>query len=345
MAYTTINKHTDYFNTKLYTGTGSSNAITGVGFQPDWVWTKCRNDSHNHNIFDAVRGITKRIHSDTTAVETTNAESLKSFDSDGFTMGTQTNVNQNSGTYVSWNWKAGTSVSGNTTGSGTAKTYTGSVNTTAGFSTIAYTGNGTTGHEIPHHLGVSPSMIIIKCRSNVESWFVYHKSMGNNKDIHLDTNGAEGTATSWNNTTPSATTWTMSNQSAINGDGNTNVAYCFRDVVGYSKYGSYVGNGNADGTFVYTGFKPAFIMLKNASSAGTNWFMHDAARNPSNPIGYYLTADNSTVDQTTDLFDITSNGFKQRNSYANLNDSGDKYIYMAFGQSLVGSNNVPCTAR
>ncbi|BAQ88721.1 hypothetical protein [uncultured Mediterranean phage uvMED] len=357
MAYTTINKSTDYFNTKLYTGTGSSNAITGIGFQPDWTWIKCRDDTHNHQVFDAVRGVYKRMRTDTTGAETTSNESLKSFDSDGFTLGTQANVNNNSNTFASWNWKAGTSVSGNTTGSGTAKTYTGSVNTTAGFSIIAYTGNGTIGHEIPHHLGVSPSMIIIKCRSNVESWFVYHKSMGNNKDIHLDFNGAEGTATSWNNTTPSATTWTMSNQSAINGDGNTNVAYCFAEKKGFSKFGSYVGNGNADGTFIYTGFKPAFVMIKRTSNSD-NWYMKDNKRsgtlagqnfgqmNPNQT--QHPSANNSSAENKASAFatDILSNGFKLRGTDAGINQSGESYIYMCFAEApLVGSNNVPCTAR
>jgi len=349
MAYTTIKKSTDYFNTKLWTGTGSSNALTGVGFQPDWTWIKNRTDANSHVLQDAVRGVGNTIISNNTDAQSAEgAGDLTAFGSDGFTVGTNGRVNGSGKNMVAWNWKAGTTGSGTSTGSGTGKAYSYSVNTTAGFSIVKYAGNGSAGHTIPHHLGAVSKMIIIKDLSDNESWRVYHGANTTSPQTdYLVLNDATATAddnTVWNDVAPTSSVFTLGTGNPVNNSTHNYIAYCFAEKTGYSKFGSYVGNGNADGTFIYTGFKPAFIMLKNASSAGTNWFMHDVARNPSNPIGYYLTADNSTADQTTELLDIVSNGFKQRNSYANLNSSGDTYIYMAFAEEpLVGDN--PATAR
>jgi len=356
MAYTTIDDPTAYFQTTLYTGNGGTNAITNSGnsdLQPDLVWLKERSSAGAGLLFDAVRGATKFVRSSDNAAEVTAADTLTAFNSDGFTLGADASnyaANQNSETYASWNWKAGTTGSGTSTGSGTGKAYSYSVNTTAGFSIVKYAGNGSAGHTIPHHLGAVSKMIIIKDLSDNESWRVYHGANTTSPQTdYLVLNDATATAddnTVWNDVAPTSSVFTLGTGNPVNNSTHNYIAYCFAEKTGYSKFGSYVGNGNADGTFIYTGFKPAFIMLKNASSAGTNWFMHDVARNPSNPIGYYLTADNSTADQTTELLDIVSNGFKQRNSYANLNSSGDTYIYMAFAEApLVGSNNVPCTAR
>ena len=353
MAYTTIKKPSDYFNTVLNTGDNTSpKAISGVGFQPDLVWTKSRTSgTTNHTLFDSVRsaGADKELSSNSTTAEGGNQSSvygyLSSFDSDGFTATSGSSganyFNQSGETYASWNWKANGQGSANTDGSISS---TVSANTTSGFSVVSYTGTGST-TTVGHGLGTAPAMIIIKARSFSEDWLVYHQSMGNTDAINLNLNNAKSSSVNyWQNTTPSSSVFYIGANDKHNKSSETYIAYCFAEKKGFSKFGSYVGNGNADGTFVYTGFKPAFIMLKNASSAGTNWFMHDVARNPSNPIGYYLTADNSTADQTTELLDIVSNGFKQRNSYANLNSSGDTYIYMAFAEEpLVGDN--PATAR
>jgi len=356
MAYTTINKSSLHMNTKLYTGNGGTQAVTGVGFQPDWVWTKCRNDSHNHNIFDAVRGITKRIHSDTTASETTNAESLKSFDSDGFTMGTQTNVNQNSGTYASWNWKANGQGSSNTDGS-INTTYT-SANTTSGFSIIKYTGNGTNNATVGHGLGVTPTLLIGKCLGTTANWQVVGNfgSLTEGKYLILNEPSAIGTSSNVS-FDASATTVKFQGGQGINISGQPHIAYCFAEKTGYSKFGSYVGNGNADGTFVYTGFKPAWIMFKRTDNTG-NWYIKDNKRsgtsagqnfgqmNPNQT--QYPSADTSSVENKTSGYamDILSNGFKTRGTDSGINASGGTYIYMAFAEApLVGTNDVTAKAR
>ena len=350
MAYTTINKSSLHMNTKLYTGNGGTQAVTGVGFQPDWVWTKCRNDSHNHNIFDAVRGITKRIHSDTTASETTNAESLKSFDSDGFTMGTQTNVNQNSATYVSWNWKANGTGSANTDG-GINSTV--SVNNTAGFSIVKYgtgTGSATT---VGHGMNTTPNFIIVKPLGTIDtgSWIVGGDNIDNtwNNLLELNTTAAKANSASFNDTAPTSSVFSVGNNNT-NRSGENYIAYCFAEKTGYSKFGSYTGNGNADGPFVYTGFKPAFVICKKSSSTG-DWELYDNKRNGFNGtttnggnVRVYPNANDA--EGGTGRLSLLSNSFKITNSSGNLNGSGNSFIYMAFAEApLVGTNNVPCTAR
>jgi hypothetical protein len=280
MAYTTVPKSTDYFTPKLYTGNYSTNAITGVGFQPDLVWMKTRTTAgENHYLFDAIRGVTKYLHSDTSASQGTNSATLTAFGSDGFTVGANNSVNKSGEPLVSWNWKAGTAVSGATTGSGTAKTYTGSVNTTSGLSIVSYTGNGTAGHTIPHNLGVAPTCIILK-RYDADStrWFVYFAVNGNRAFLELNTNDTMwGNRDEWNSTTPTSSVFSVGNQADINAIGSLHIAYCFADVAGYSKFSSYTGNGNANGTFVYTGFKPAYVMIKN-NTVVRNWGIWDNKR-------------------------------------------------------------------
>ena len=227
----------DYFATKLYTGTGSSLANTGVGFQPDLTWIKSRSNSYSHTLTDAVRGVTKHNASNNSNVEYTSTTEITSFDSDGFTVGTDSGVNNNGSTFASWNWKAGTAVSGATTGSGTAKTYTGSVNTTAGVSIIRYTGNSASGHQIPHRLGVAPKMIIVKCLNQAQTWTVYHQSLGSgtpqNYWLHLDTTDAQISGLGiWNNTAPNATNFTVGDSDNVNG-GLNYVAYCFANILPY----------------------------------------------------------------------------------------------------------------
>jgi len=350
MAYTTINKSSLHINTKLYTGTGSELAITGVGFQPDWTWIKGRNVAYDNNVFDAVRGSTKRIMTNQTNAESTQAQMCKSFDSDGFTLGTDGGVNENNTrTYVAWNWKAGTTGSGSTTGSGTYKAYSYSVNTTAGFSIVKYKGNGTAGHTIPHHLGSAPTFRISKILSNSgDNWTVYSETLGNTKELNLNTVDAVGTTTNyWNSTSPNATNFTLGTNGIANGNDVDIISYNFAPKTGYSKFGSYVGNGNADGTFVYTGFKPAWVMVKNANNSSADWTMFDVKRNTSNIMDKRLRANlNNAEDAPLGFIDFTSNGFKWRTDSFAVNGSGNTHIYMAFAEApLVGSNNVPCTAR
>jgi len=362
MAYTTINKHTDYFNTVTYTGnTTDDRTISGVGFQPDWNWTKNRSASQDHWLADAVRGSTKIIRSNGTNIETTAPSngSISSFNSDGYVLqaGSSGDLNYNTenNNYVSWNWKAGTTGTGYTTGSGTSNSYSYSVNTTAGFSIINYVGNGTAGHTIPHHLGATPSMIIVKNRDRSTSaqWSVYHKNSFTSQSapgvLYLNLTTAKSNDTNvWGNSTVTidSTVFSVGDYEGTNQTNDNIIAYCFAEKTGYSKFGTYTGNGNADGTFIYTGFKPAWVMIKRTNST-SNWSILDNKRLGFNsavsPRELYANANDQEYD--SNRFDIISNGFKLRTSGGDGNASGGTYIYMAFGQSLVGSNNVPCTAR
>ena len=344
MAYTTINKSTDYFNNKLWTGDGSSSRnITGVGFQPDWVWGKCRNTTVSHALYDVVRGSSKLLSSNGASAEGTNA-ALNAFVSDGFTVNSDSYLNGNSNTYVAWNWKAGTAVSGQTTGSGTYKTYTGSVNTTSGFSIIKYTGNGTAGHTIPHRLGVAPKMVIVKAMSTADDWMVGHISVGFNQFMILNSNTRDATGTQWNSTTPTSSVFSIGSNNNMNQNNNNFIAYCFAEIPGYSKISGYTGNANADGVFVYTGFKPTFVMIKQISASGEDWFICDNKREGYNGENNRLLPNLNSAESTDSPIDILSNGFKARTSGANVNAAED-YLYIAFGQTLVGTNNTPATAR
>jgi len=350
MAYSTINKHTDYFNTKIYTGTGSSNALTGVGFQPDLTWIKQRNETRNSNLYDSIRGVQVYIQSSSNGGNGTHTNGLTAFGTDGFTVVSQDDVNKNSGTYCSWNWKAGTTGSGTTGGSGTAKPYSYSVNTTAGFSIVKYTGNATAGHTIPHHLGAVPKMILFKqiTGANVD-WRVYHEAIGNTHRLALNGSGTSNDDDSaFNDTSPTSSVFTVGGSSSTNPSADV-VAYCFTNKTGYSKFGSYKGNGNADGTFIYTGFKPAFVIIKGAVSgdgnAGQNWELYDNKRDGYNGFNDALFPNTTAAESVEDRVDLLSNGFKIRVNSDGVNDNNSTYIYMAFGQSLVGSNNIPCNAR
>jgi len=345
MAYTTINKSGDYFNTKLYTGNGGTQSITGVGFQPDWVWIKQRSNAEDHFLFDSVRGAKKRLISNSTDVEDTH-ESLTSFNSDGFSLGNARNeVNQNGASIVAWNWKANGQGSPNTAGS-INTTYT-SVNTTAGFSIVKWTGNGSNGATIGHGLGAVPKMMIFKILSSADDWTVYHSFLGAGKKLNLNNNDAEATvAEIFNNTEPTSSLITFGTHSRTNTNGANYVGYIFAEKTGYSKFGSYTGNGNADGTFVYTGFKPAFVMIKETNTNGTDWRMMDNKRSTFNLVDDRLFPNLNNVENTGDGYDFLSNGFKIRSSGGDFNGSGDSYIYMCFAEApLVGTNNVPCTAR
>ena len=349
MAYTTINKSTDYFNTKLYSGNDTNgHAITGVGFQPDWTWIKCRTHTEDHNLYDAVRGAQKSLVPNSTQVEGDYSTVLQSFNTDGFTVGTSGWVNDNGKTYASWNWKANGAGSANTDGS--INSTATSANTTTGFSIVKYTGNQTSGATVGHGLGAVPKMIIVKNLNDTENWVVYHASLGNTKRLSLNLTEEETTDSAvWNNTTPTSSVFSLGNSDKSNNVNIPYIAYCFAEKKGYSKFGSYVGNGNADGTFVYTGFKPAFVMVKR-SSGTDNWMITDNKRSSSggnNAIDRRILPNLSTAEYTnTSPMDILSNGFKHRDGDDINNASGSTYIYMAFAENpFTSSTGTPVTAR
>ena len=342
MAYTTIKKPSDYFNTKLYTGTGSTQSITGVGFQPDLVWTKTRSNLESHELYDAVRGATKMISSNLTSAETTKSTALTGFDLDGFTLGSNGEVNASGRTFASWNWLGANGTAANTDGSISS---TVSANTTSGFSIVSYTGTGANA-TVGHGLGVTPKMIIARSRSNGGAgwnWGVYHKDLGNTNAMFLNSTAASTSVSAyWNNTSPTSSVFSLGSDGVVNLSSGTFIAYCFAEKQGFSKFGSYVGNGSTDGTFVYTGFKPAFVITKASSASGQGWHMQDNKRDGFNYDNKRLFANSSDSESGTTRMDLLSNGFKYRDGDGNGN--GITYIYMAFAeQPLVGDN--PATAR
>ena len=348
MAYTTINKSTDHFNTKLYTGTGSGNqSVTGVGFQPDWVWTKTRSSTNGHNLYDSVRGVGKYLQSNGSSAESTSATSMVSFDSDGFTVGTGDNVQYGTSTGVSWNWLAGGTASSNTDGSITSSV---SANTTAGFSIVSYNSGSSGNATVGHGLGSTPHMIITKSRTSSSfSWVVYHKDIATTVNKYLSINSISATLDNGTSIWGSALSDTNSTTFGIR-SGNAVVAstdciaYCFAEKKGYSKFGSYTGNGSTDGAFIYLGFKPAFLLVKTYTTNG-GWQIYDNKRNIGNPTSKFLVPSSNAAEASgSNDIDFLSNGFKTRTT--NNPGTTDSFIYMAFAEApLVGSNNVPCTAR
>jgi len=320
-----------YFDTTLYTGTGASLSVTNTGgFQPDFVWLKSRSAATNHQLFDVARGTTKVLVSNSTEAESTSANTLTSFNSSGFTVGTNTAINTASATYVGWQWKAGGATVTNTSGSITSQV---SANTTAGFSIVTYTGTGTGTPTVGHGLGVAPSMIIVKSRSNDANWAVGHTSEGFAKAGLLNATNAFGSSTYFGSTTPTSTLFYIQDTGVTNISSATYVAYCFAPVAGYSAFGSYTGNGSTDGVFVYTGFRPRYILVKSSSNA-YQWSIHDTARQTYNEDERILSPNSSSAEDTNSLYgvDVLSNGFKWRNSGEAFNYSGYTYIYAAFAE-------------
>ena len=342
-----INKPNLHFNTKLYSGNGSTNAVTGVGFAPDFVWIKERTSTSSHVLGTTIQGTGKRLSSNTADAEASLPNIFTSFDSDGFTHGADNGVNESGQTYVSWNWLGANGTTLNTDGSNPA---TISANTTSGFSIVAYTGTGSAA-TMGHGLGVTPEFIIIKNRTDAVNWMVYTRAMiapsATNKEffeLNNNTNGLQANSTATTFTSTSNTTFGVGTDNKLNGSGKDMIAYVFAPKPGFSKFGKYTGNGNADGTFVYTGFKPAFVIIR--LQGANSWDMYDNARSPYNPVGLRLYADVANADSTDPDIDFVSNGFKLRDTLGANNGSGNTYIYIAFAENpLVGTNNIPATAK
>ena len=348
MAYTTIDDPTIYFNTKIFTGNNSANnSITGVGFQPDWIWFKNRNAANDHALVDSVRGRKALSSNNNSAELTLNADKdFQSFDSDGFTVDVVEQLNsfnKSGDSIVTWNWTAGGSASSNSNGDLTS---TVSVNQTAGFSICQWTSSDTgLVKTVGHGLGVKPDWILWKSTSRTVNWINFHVSTGKDKNAGwLDQTSAASNQNYWGNTEPTSTVFSTEGATE---DSGTNIAYCFAAKQGYSKFGSYTGNGNADGPFIYTGFKPAWVMIKRTDSA-EHWQMSDNKRNTFNVVDKGLFASGSFAESSSSSYyiDYLSNGFKLRNTATWFNASGGSYIFMAFAESpFVNSNGVPNNAR
>ena len=336
LADPTIADGSTAFNAKLWTGDGSSSrAITGYNHSPDLVWIKIRNDSYGHAIFDSVRGANIRLDSVGTNGDQTVTDGLHSFDSDGFTIGNRNTVGENNKTYVGWAWDAGTSTASNTDGSITTSVRASQTN---GFSIITYTGNGTSGATIGHSLNAEPYWVIVKPRNGTTTygWRVYHKISGNTKHLRLDTTSAESVYSDWDDTTPTSSVITLDGSPAgtVNESGTNYLCLAWAPVEGYSAFGSYEGNGNADGPFVALSFQPAFVMVKNIDNYGGlySWWMFDSTRDPSNPVNATLKADGADNESSEGWLDILSNGFKIRASSSAVNLNAHTHVYVAFAE-------------
>ena len=329
MAYTTIDDPSAYFQTTLYTGNGGTNAITNTGnsdLQPDWVWLKDRTTSEaSHKVYDAVRGTTKYLAPNNTGAEATES-GVTAFGSDGFTLGSAGGTNGNGISFVSWNWKE---------------------SATAGFDIVAYTGTGSS-NAVSHSLSATPSMIIIKNRDDADSWYVWHQGLGAvaSNYINLDTSGPKSSVSD-GITAISSSNFTVNTRGDVNASSEKYIAYCFAEKQGYSKFGTYEGNGNANGTYVHLGFQPAFLIVKPIDAAD-NWVMFDNKRlgfnSSTSPYNFYA---NTNGPETTDTgqLDFVSNGFKIRNGGGTVNKTST-YIYMAFASNpFTTSTGVPATAR
>ena len=347
MAYTDIDDPSAYFQTKLYAGNSTARSITFDGnsdLQPDWVWIKERDAAINHYGYDSVRGVDKRLQQNINNAESdTDTAWFRSFDSDGFTIGNEDNINDTGDNYVAWNWKTGTSFSNDASATSVGSIDSaGSVNTTSGFSIITYTGTGSAA-TVAHGLGVAPKLIINRTISAAKEWDVYY---GDPTDyLVLNTTAATADASDkWNDTAPTSTVWSIESSSQNNTSGGTCLAYCFAEKKGFSKIGSYTGNGNANGNFIYLGFKPAFILLKGTANT-ENWSVYDNKRLGYNVDNNVIDSNTTAAELTDDNIDLLSNGFKIRRQTGLLNDA-QNYIFMAFAeQPLVTSTGVPATAR
>ena len=351
MAYSTISKPSLHFNTKLYTGNGSTQNITGLDFQPDLIWYKRRDTSNHNRLIDSVRGSNKNLSSDQTAGENTESTYVTSFNSDGWSIGSNTDVNASSSSMVAWTWKAGGAASSNSNGSITSSV---SANTTAGFSIVTYTGNGTGNSTIGHGLGDTPDFIIVKRRDGTGNWGTLNPFFTTTSDcniLYLDTTAAVaddtnvfGTSAAFNNNT-----FTVGDWNGSNANGSTYVAFVYAYKQGFSKGGKFTATNSSDGPFVYTGFKPAWVLIKSSLS-GAGWVIVDSKRDVDNPADKILYPSATNNEASGDRYiDLNSNGFKLRNSYGDMNGGTAQYMYFAFAEeplvANVGVNGIPATAR
>ena len=347
MAYTEIDNSSLFFNTITWTGTGESHAVTGVGFAPNMTWLKCTSNAANHWIFDTIRGATKNIYPNTTAAQATEAESLKTFGSDGFTLGTESDINGDGRTNVAWNWKAETAFSNDASSTSIGSIDSaGSVNDTAGFSIVTYTGTGSNA-TVKHGLSTKPSWILVKGINTDENWINYY---GDATDyLQLNSNVASVDAANiWQDTHPTTSVFSIGDSGKVNNDGSNYVAYCFANKKGYSKASSYIGNGSATGPFIFTGFRPALVLLKSHSN-NVNWKIFDNKRDPFNDgtgNTFNVNENGAEDDNTAYAIDFLSNGFRVPNTNGNMNPSGETITYLAFAHNpFVTSTGIPATAR
>jgi len=350
MAYTTIDNPELFFQTQLFSGNAGTNAITLDGsedMQPDWVWLKKRNGTANHHLVNSVAGAGRYLYANLANAEGGDGadgggnDLLASFNSDGFTLDAGADSNASGATGVAWCWNANGSGSSNSDGSITSSV---SANTTAGFSIVSWSGSGANA-TIGHGLGAEPKIIFLKIRTGTNNWQVYSKSIGSGNALFLNTTDASGSNTGWQSTDATSSVFYVSGGTAVNGSGQDLIAYCFAEKKGYSKFGSYTGNGNADGSFINTGFKPAWFMIKSSSTA-EDWNIIDNTRSPFNDVDKYLNANSNGAEATFSFGDFTANGIKLRNTGTSMNQSGTTYIYMAFAESpFVNSSGVPNNAR
>jgi len=353
--YTTIDDPSAYFTITLYTGDGNDNrAITNSAnagnFQPDLLWYKERSSTSEHRAFDSSRGASERLEPNNDNEEATDTSNHKSFDSNGFTVGTSGSTNASGDTYVAWQWKCNGGTEETTVNeSGNNPGNTRQTNTTAGFSIIKYTGTGAAG-TIAHGLGATPGFIIHKTRDGgTENWACFHEGLGETHAIDINRDVvAQDNANAFNDTAPTSSVWTVNTDSAINFDGDNNIAYVWTPIQGYSKFGRYTGNGDSDGAFVYLGFKPAFLLLTKTNSTA-DWQIRDNKRDSYNEDSdeiLFANLGDATTTSTNNICDFLSNGFKLRGSGGDHNGEGDTFVYIAFAEHpFVSSEGVPCTAR
>ncbi len=349
MAYTTIDDPSQYFQTKIWTGDGNDDRnLTNDGnsdLQPDFLWDKRRSTTGSHKLIDSNRGVTKPLSTNNTNAEGSESNAVQAFQTDGFQVGNDSNINGNGVTYVAWQWKA----NGGTTASNSNGSITSTVqaNTTAGFSIVTFTGNTTAGATVGHGLGVAPDYVQVRRfdRSG-DAWRGFWSPLGNEKYLELNATDAQQDSTTgaWNDTSPTSSVFSLGSAAGING--GSMIAYCFASIPGYSKIGSYFGNGNADGPFVYTGFKPAWLMIKVFNGNTGGWDMYDNKRGSYNGQISMLQANASAAEATSDGVDFLSNGFKIRHTSGNQNGNGNSHVYLAFAEHpFVSSKGVPVTAR
>ena len=350
-AYTTIDDPSAYFKVQLYTGNGSTNAITfddtDTNMQPDFVWLKNRNSSaHDHFLFDSVNGVQQFLSSnDTGALASADSTYLTAFNSDGFTLGSSDGMNENTITFVSWNWKAGTTSGITTNGSTTITPSSYSFSSTSGFSILKYTGNSTAGAKLAHGLGGCDAFWIKRTAAAGDDWRIYSGALGGTKNIKLNSNDAAATGTNiFNDTDADSVNITLGSHNSANAS-DAMICYAFKSIQGFSKFGTYIGNNNSDGAYVYLGFRPAWLMIRRTDASSSDWVIMDNKRlgyNPDFRINYANLANN---EEAYPELDFLSNGFKLRGAGALTNDP-NTYFYMAFAEApFVNSNGVPCNAR